>query len=161
MLLHVLARLLKRFLQGLHVRWRTRHLSIILQDAERTTVSVRTLNLEKTDRNGESKTRRIRSGITGSKLSTNRRKTRGREQNKETGEREDEWKEKEDRNLDDEREDLKEVLIKGKNRLAGKTPWPQSASELYRPNDRRLLAKLMPTFADRVPRGQRDGSLRP
>jgi hypothetical protein len=29
------------------------------------------------------------------------------------------------------------------------TPWPQSASELYRPSDRRLLAKLVPTFADR------------
>jgi hypothetical protein len=29
------------------------------------------------------------------------------------------------------------------------TPWPESASELYRPNDRRLLAKLVPTFADR------------
>jgi hypothetical protein len=28
------------------------------------------------------------------------------------------------------------------------TPWPQSASELYRPSDRRLLAKLVPTFAD-------------
>jgi hypothetical protein len=30
---------------------------------------------------------------------------------------------------------------------------------LYRPNDRRLSAKLMPTFAHRrVPRDQRDGS---
>jgi hypothetical protein len=29
------------------------------------------------------------------------------------------------------------------------TPWPESASELYRPRDRRLLAKLVPTFADR------------
>jgi hypothetical protein len=29
-----------------------------------------------------------------------------------------------------------------------KTPWPQSASELYRPSDRRLSAKLVPTFAD-------------
>jgi hypothetical protein len=29
------------------------------------------------------------------------------------------------------------------------TPWPQSASELYRPSDRRLYAKLVPTFADR------------
>jgi hypothetical protein len=26
------------------------------------------------------------------------------------------------------------------------TPWPESASELYRPNDSRLLAKLVPTF---------------
>jgi hypothetical protein len=29
------------------------------------------------------------------------------------------------------------------------TPWPQSASELYRPSDSRLLVKLVPTFADR------------
>jgi hypothetical protein len=29
------------------------------------------------------------------------------------------------------------------------TPWPESASELYRPNDRRLSAKLVPTFTDR------------
>jgi hypothetical protein len=28
-------------------------------------------------------------------------------------------------------------------------PWLQSASELYRPSDRRLSAKLVPTFADR------------
>jgi hypothetical protein len=30
--------------------------------------------------------------------------------------------------------------------LSKKTPWPESASELYRPNDRRLSAKLMPTL---------------
>jgi hypothetical protein len=30
-----------------------------------------------------------------------------------------------------------------------KTPWPQSESELYQLNDRRLSAKLVPTFADR------------
>jgi hypothetical protein len=30
-----------------------------------------------------------------------------------------------------------------------KTPWHKSASELYRPSDRRLLAKLVPTLADR------------
>jgi hypothetical protein len=29
------------------------------------------------------------------------------------------------------------------------TPWSESASELYRPSDRRLLAKWLPTFADR------------
>jgi hypothetical protein len=29
------------------------------------------------------------------------------------------------------------------------TPWPESASELYRPSDRRLSAKLVLTFADR------------
>jgi hypothetical protein len=28
-------------------------------------------------------------------------------------------------------------------------PWPESTSELYQPSDRRLSAKLMPTFADR------------
>jgi hypothetical protein len=40
-----------------------------------------------------------------------------------------------------------------------KTPWSESASELYRPSDRRLSAKWLPTFADRD--GQRDGSLWP
>jgi hypothetical protein len=30
-----------------------------------------------------------------------------------------------------------------------KTPWPESASELCRPSDRRLSAKLVPTLADR------------
>jgi hypothetical protein len=29
------------------------------------------------------------------------------------------------------------------------TPWPESASELYRSSDRRMSAKLVPTFADR------------
>jgi hypothetical protein len=29
------------------------------------------------------------------------------------------------------------------------TPWPESASELYRPSDSRLSAKLVPTFGDR------------
>jgi hypothetical protein len=39
------------------------------------------------------------------------------------------------------------------------TPWPESASELYRPSDRLLSAKLVPTFADRgVSRSQRGGS---
>jgi hypothetical protein len=37
-------------------------------------------------------------------------------------------------------------------------PWPESASELYRPSDRRLSEKLVPTFAVR---GQHNGSLRP
>jgi hypothetical protein len=42
------------------------------------------------------------------------------------------------------------------------TPWPQSASELYRPSSRPLSAKLVPTFADRgVPRVHLGGSLRP
>jgi hypothetical protein len=30
-----------------------------------------------------------------------------------------------------------------------KIPWSESASELYQPSDRRLSAKLVPTFADR------------
>jgi hypothetical protein len=43
-----------------------------------------------------------------------------------------------------------------------KTPWLESAIELYQPSYRRLLAKLVPTFVDRgVSRSQRDGSLRP
>jgi hypothetical protein len=29
------------------------------------------------------------------------------------------------------------------------TPWPETASELYRPSDRHLSAKLVPNFADR------------
>jgi hypothetical protein len=29
-----------------------------------------------------------------------------------------------------------------------KTPWSESASEIYRPSDRRLSAKRLPTFAD-------------
>jgi hypothetical protein len=36
-----------------------------------------------------------------------------------------------------------------KEKLKKKTPWPESASELYQPRDRRLSAKLLPTFADR------------
>jgi hypothetical protein len=30
-----------------------------------------------------------------------------------------------------------------------RTPWPESANELYRPSDRRLSVKLVPTFADK------------
>jgi hypothetical protein len=33
--------------------------------------------------------------------------------------------------------------------LITKTPWPESASKLYRPSDSSLSAKLVPTFADR------------
>jgi hypothetical protein len=48
------------------------------------------------------------------------------------------------------------------NIIKKKTPWSETASELYRPSDRRLSTKWLPTFADRgVPRGLRDGSLRP
>jgi hypothetical protein len=46
--------------------------------------------------------------------------------------------------------------------LNTKYPWLESASELYRPSDRHLSSKLMLPFQDIwVPRGQRDGSLRP
>jgi hypothetical protein len=31
-----------------------------------------------------------------------------------------------------------------------RTPWPESASELYQPSDCRLSAKLVPNFADTV-----------
>jgi hypothetical protein len=34
-------------------------------------------------------------------------------------------------------------------KLLNKTPWPESASELYRPSDSRLSAKLLPNVADR------------
>jgi hypothetical protein len=41
-------------------------------------------------------------------------------------------------------------FLSTKLRFNGKrTPWPESASELYRPSDRRVSAKLVPTFADR------------
>jgi hypothetical protein len=33
--------------------------------------------------------------------------------------------------------------------LSKLTPWSESACELYRQSDRRLSAKLVPTFADR------------
>jgi hypothetical protein len=43
-----------------------------------------------------------------------------------------------------------------------KTPWCESANELYRPRDQLLSAKWLPTFCGlMVTRGQRDGSLRP
>jgi hypothetical protein len=38
-------------------------------------------------------------------------------------------------------------------------PWPESASELYRPSDRRKSTKIVPTFADRgMFRNQRVGT---
>jgi hypothetical protein len=43
-----------------------------------------------------------------------------------------------------------------------KNPWSESASELYLPRDRCLSTKLVLTFLlIEVPRGQRDGCLRP
>jgi hypothetical protein len=39
------------------------------------------------------------------------------------------------------------LVIKGYIPAVNKiTPWSESASELYRPSDRRLSAKLVPTF---------------
>jgi hypothetical protein len=35
------------------------------------------------------------------------------------------------------------------NNKQKQTPWSESASELYRPSDRRLSAKRLPTFADK------------
>jgi hypothetical protein len=40
-----------------------------------------------------------------------------------------------------------------------RTPWPESANELYRPGDSHLSEKLVPTFAGRGSRSQRGGSL--
>jgi hypothetical protein len=60
-----------------------------------------------------------------------------------------------------------QLLMQGKLRLssgikAKETPWPKSASELHRPKDHRLPAKLVPTFAGRgVSRSQRGRSPRP
>jgi hypothetical protein len=34
-------------------------------------------------------------------------------------------------------------------RTKTKTPWPESANELYRPSDRRLSTKIVSTYADR------------
>jgi hypothetical protein len=39
--------------------------------------------------------------------------------------------------------------LPGNKQTNKQTPWPESASELYRPSDSRLPAKLVPTFADR------------
>jgi hypothetical protein len=39
------------------------------------------------------------------------------------------------------------------------TPWPESVNEFYRPNDRTLSEKLVPSFEDRgVSRSERGGS---
>jgi hypothetical protein len=40
-------------------------------------------------------------------------------------------------------------LTDGAALYSPRTPWPESASELYRPSDRRLSEKLEPTFADK------------
>jgi hypothetical protein len=40
------------------------------------------------------------------------------------------------------------MLRFGTSEKQKQTPWPESASELYRPSDRRLSAKIVPTFED-------------
>jgi hypothetical protein len=40
-------------------------------------------------------------------------------------------------------------INKSSDSVYNKTSLPQSANELYRPSDRRLSAKLVPTFGDR------------
>jgi hypothetical protein len=39
--------------------------------------------------------------------------------------------------------------VHAKNKKNKQTPWSESASELYRPSDRRFSAKWLPTFADK------------
>jgi hypothetical protein len=41
------------------------------------------------------------------------------------------------------------VVVANSEVRKNKTPWPESASKLYPPRDRRLSEKLVPTFADR------------
>jgi hypothetical protein len=48
---------------------------------------------------------------------------------------------------------------RGTKEQTKQTPWHESPNELYRPSDRRLSAKLVPSFAVRgVSRSQRGGS---
>jgi hypothetical protein len=47
------------------------------------------------------------------------------------------------------RQEESEAHSKALRGYSKKTAWPESASELCRPSDRRLSAKLVPTFADR------------
>jgi hypothetical protein len=42
-----------------------------------------------------------------------------------------------------------EMIAEIQNENKKKTPWSESAIELYRPSDCRLSVKLVPTFADR------------
>jgi hypothetical protein len=42
------------------------------------------------------------------------------------------------------------VAVQEQARTHTHTVWPESVSELYRPSDRCLSAKLVPSFADRV-----------
>jgi hypothetical protein len=40
------------------------------------------------------------------------------------------------------------MILKSCEIINNKTPWPESASELYLPSDCHLSTKLVPTFAD-------------
>jgi hypothetical protein len=40
-------------------------------------------------------------------------------------------------------------MPESRTKQSKQTPWPESASELYRPSNCRLLAKLVPAFADK------------
>jgi hypothetical protein len=44
---------------------------------------------------------------------------------------------------------ISEYYTRNGHKKVNYTPWPESTSELYRPSDRRLSAKLVPTFAVR------------
>jgi hypothetical protein len=44
---------------------------------------------------------------------------------------------------------FKDVNAKSRNKTNKQTPWLQSASDLYRPRDRRLSVKLVSSFEDR------------
>jgi hypothetical protein len=44
---------------------------------------------------------------------------------------------------------LQSLMYSRLRSIIKKIPWPETASELDRPSDRRLSAKLVPTFADR------------
>jgi hypothetical protein len=41
------------------------------------------------------------------------------------------------------------LISPSKKKTNKQTPWSESASELYRPSDRRFSAKWLPTFADK------------
>jgi hypothetical protein len=45
--------------------------------------------------------------------------------------------------------EIERVIIDYNQANNKQTPWPESASELYGPSDRRLSEKLVPNFADR------------
>jgi hypothetical protein len=58
----------------------------------------------------------------------------------------------------DKRKYLRSHKYRARNTSEKQTPWPESVSELYRPSDRRLPVKLVPTFAVRgVSRSQSGG----